>query len=585
MNKERLGAACLFVLCLGYLVAPTPSFYSLPLQIGLSVVSGLHYHYFRQYLSNTPAGLVTVNHYIYASFSWASQIRTAYLNVLILVSTLFHETVQTLVDSFPMAACGVLTPYLPVNIFSLHLSLMGAIKLYFTVMPQRFLGLDHEHLWKSLKIAGLCLIMVDVTARLWLNNVFLCIPKVANLWANTLLSLKVDVDLLSIDTFNYKFPTVLIINILACLFYLVSVIIILRKNFSQRRVAPLYKGGTSCQPQLLETEPTFALRNIETRFQPLQADSESPAALDKAGTRCQPQLTRAQAPHETLPSAAMNNGGASYQPPFPESQPQATLCQGGICSQHLIPKAMPVFTLCKVGRTQHPLSTLPAATEGSQAEEKLQQASCQVTVGFKERDDLAVAVHKQLYNSDDEPEILESDKLPAFVEDSQTEKKLQQASCQVTVGFKERDDLAVAVHQRLYNSDDEPEILESDKLPAFLEVSQPIEKLHPASWQVTESFIENDDSTIIVHQQMYNSDNELDSFGPHELGLVNVSPLSTDKYSMKSDIQEESPATPIKLKYVGVDIVEEMETNPITLNGQKEEPTPKHGDVEGSSSG
>ena len=84
---------------------------------------------------------------------------------------------------------------------------------------------------------------------------------------------------------------------------------------------------------------------------------------------------------------------------------------------------------------------------------------------------------------------------------------------------------------------------------------------------------------------MYNSDNELDSFGPDELGLVNVSPLSTDKYSMKSDIQEESPATPIKLKYVGVDIVEGMETNPITLNGQKEEPTPKHGDAEGSSSG
>ena len=237
--KERIGAAVLLLLCLGFVLLPSVSLLSLLFQISLAVVSGVHYHYFRRYLNSAPSGTTTVNKYVFYSLTWAAQLTIGYLRLLILASSLLKASIiKELIVSHPSSACVFLSPQMLAVCLGLHFSVMTGIKLYISFLPQRFLGLNHERLWRGIQITGLLIILSDFLARLLLNGGTTCFPRVATSIANIFLGIDLPEKTFGEEKngfFENIIPTPLMLFAIACLNYLIASVFTFWSKRGQRR--------------------------------------------------------------------------------------------------------------------------------------------------------------------------------------------------------------------------------------------------------------------------------------------------------------------------------------------------------------
>lgn len=150
-KKKRVGIALLCLLCLSYIIVPSPSLLSTTIQVVPLSISGVYYHYFRKHLETIPAGSTTVNHYIFKSLTWIAQTFIVYIVLISLASTLFQSSLDSFAENYPWTTCSVLSPVPLAILLGMHFLFMSAMKLFITILPHRFLEINHENLWRYIK--------------------------------------------------------------------------------------------------------------------------------------------------------------------------------------------------------------------------------------------------------------------------------------------------------------------------------------------------------------------------------------------------------------------------------------------------
>ena len=296
MRKESIGTVFIVALLTASSLAPSHNIYLLPVQVISPTISAVYYHYFRRYLTNTPRGSVTVNNYIFWSLTWAAEICIVYVHTLLLISTLFYRTVRDRVELSPASACVLLTPYWLSVPLALHMVGLAAIKLYIVVRPQRFLALDHEKLWTSLKVIGLGITVADTLARLYKNAGTTCHPKTAIIVAKTFLGLDLPMGMFGDEKkIGSIINTIPVLYVAASLIYLVATIIKLAKKYPMRhnQVAPHLPMATISDG---ETKTKHRKLNFPyTQEKSLEMVDEAPkviletAQVNKSNIRSSPQ--------------------------------------------------------------------------------------------------------------------------------------------------------------------------------------------------------------------------------------------------------------------------------------------------------
>ena len=256
--KKWLGLALASLLILGYVVVPTPSPLSITIQVITLTLSGVYYHYFRKYLEATPAGSTTVNHYIFTSFTLFAQLNLGYSHLFILASYMFQSQIQKILDSSEnLLLCSLLSPQYLVTPLCLHLLFMTCIKLYITIHPQRFLGINFEKLWRYLQVIGAVITVAEFLFRLGTNG-NICNQKSAP-FIGMFLGFKINE-----DTFVGKngkqdtIPLLSILIILACAIYLIASLIGSWKKHTTPQhgnMVPNIQIGANFKLQLREALP------------------------------------------------------------------------------------------------------------------------------------------------------------------------------------------------------------------------------------------------------------------------------------------------------------------------------------------
>ena len=137
MMKKFAGVAILSVLILFYLVLPSPSLVSIPIQVLFLTISVVYYYYFRQYLKTVPAGSTTITHYIFISLTWNVQMFLAFIHFLIFSFYTFKSSLQDILHEKPLILCHLLNPVYLILPLILHLLFLAGIKLF--ILIQRWL--------------------------------------------------------------------------------------------------------------------------------------------------------------------------------------------------------------------------------------------------------------------------------------------------------------------------------------------------------------------------------------------------------------------------------------------------------------
>ena len=150
-RNKRIGIALLCLIGIANIIVPSPSLLSITIQVVPLSISGIYYHYFRKYLETVPYGSTTVNHYIFTSLTWNAQLVIGYIFLLNLTSYMFNSSLQSLAESHPWTLCLVLSPAYITIPLGVHFVSLAAIKLYISILPYRFVGLNHENLWRNIK--------------------------------------------------------------------------------------------------------------------------------------------------------------------------------------------------------------------------------------------------------------------------------------------------------------------------------------------------------------------------------------------------------------------------------------------------
>ena len=142
-----------------------------------------------------------------------------------------------------MVACSVLSPHLLVVPLALHYLVLAGLKLFITVLPQRFISLNHERLWRRLKAAGLVIVLSDIAGRLLLNHGSICYPKLAVVLSQTFLGIEINEKAFGNEDgvfFENTLPTPLLCFLLSCFIYLIaSLIILVKKGCSKQQSYPI----------------------------------------------------------------------------------------------------------------------------------------------------------------------------------------------------------------------------------------------------------------------------------------------------------------------------------------------------------
>ena len=284
MNKGRLGAALILIISLGSVALPSPSVYSLPAQMIPPISSGVYSHYFRQYLKSTPAGSTTVNHYLFQSLSWMSQICVGYVHFLILVSAVVGQTsIQHMYKTRPDFVCTVLSPYFIVVPFALHFSAMTGIKFFMAVQPERLLRVNQEKLWRCLQLTCLGITVTDLASRMIMNSGSLCHPGIAIRMSKTYLGINQPNEYFDEEKF-VNLPTPLIFLLLACFNYLAAIMI---KKFLPNKsspavphiqIEPQEQDSNSSKPNLADAMPT---KEQTTGFNTVIGDPETLVSVEE----------------------------------------------------------------------------------------------------------------------------------------------------------------------------------------------------------------------------------------------------------------------------------------------------------------
>ena len=160
-----------------------------------------------------------------------------------IASSLFPAIIERLIDSSPMVACSVLSPHLLVVPVALHYLFLAGLKLFITVLPQRFISLNHERLWRRLKAAGLIIALSDIAGRLLLNHGSICYPKLAVVLSQTFLGIEINEKAFGNEDgvfFENTLPTPLLCFLLSCFISLIaSLIILVKKGCSKQQSYPI----------------------------------------------------------------------------------------------------------------------------------------------------------------------------------------------------------------------------------------------------------------------------------------------------------------------------------------------------------
>lgn len=243
------------------------------------IVSGLAYYFFRQYLKTVPPGSTTVNHYIFYSLTWAAQLSVGYVHILILASTFVQDSMLGIIESSPSLACTLLNPGLIGFPMAMHFTLMMAIKLYITVLPNRFMGMNHEKFWRCLQVTGLLVFVASIATKLQTGT--LCNPKAALIMTNTFISQNITIEDFGQDinsNSTHLIPTPFLCFALACVLFLAASIIqaVKKKQLFRkwRLVSPKFTNKTIAVPS---TE-NLAIPTVQPSFlgqAPNNLDSET----------------------------------------------------------------------------------------------------------------------------------------------------------------------------------------------------------------------------------------------------------------------------------------------------------------------
>ena len=270
MMKKFAGVAILSVLILFYLVLPSPSLVSILMQVIFLTISGIYYYYFRQYLKTVPAGSTTINHYIFISFTWSVQMYLAFIHLCIVSFYTFQSSLQDILDEKPLFLCFMLNPVYLILPLILHLFFMAGIKLFILIQPHRFLGLNHEKLWRFLKAAMVISVVIDVLCRLLLNNGIICNPTSAFFFSQ-FLGLNVTKDSFPAKALFIPFPKIALV--LSCIIYLTATLISTWNTRSQQRrqIAPsIDTGGASAKlPNDASVQQAWVVEAVDASI-PLQ---------------------------------------------------------------------------------------------------------------------------------------------------------------------------------------------------------------------------------------------------------------------------------------------------------------------------
>lgn len=268
MEKKKLLVLTLSSLSiLGYLVMPTASLLTITIQVVLLGLSCVCYYYFRKYLEATPAGSLTVNHYILISFTMLACFLLGYMHLLILGSYMFQFQIQKIIDSNETSLiCSLFSPLFLVTPLCFHLLYMTGLKLYITVYPQRFLGINHEKLWRYLKVIVAVITVAVILLRLGTNG-NTCNPKSAPFFS-IFLGFKI-----KDETFignEATLSTVPLILFLACLFFLVASLIGIWKKYTTRQygnlVHPNIQIGENLKLQVQELSVLYSKRLVQPQI-------------------------------------------------------------------------------------------------------------------------------------------------------------------------------------------------------------------------------------------------------------------------------------------------------------------------------
>ena len=273
MMEKFAGVAILNVLILFYLVLPSPSLVSIPVQVLFLTISVVYYYYFRQYLKTVPAGSTTINHYIFISLTWNVQMFLAFIHLLIFSFYTFQSSLQDILDEKPLILCHLLNPVYLILPLCMHLLFLAGIKLFILCQSHRFLGLNHEKLWRFIKAAMVISVVIDVLCRLLQDNGIICNPKSA-FFLSQFLGLNVTTESFPSKAFFIPFPNIALV--MSCIIYLTATLISTWNTRSQQRrqigiIAPsIEPGGASAKlPNDASVQQAWVVEAVDASI-PLQ---------------------------------------------------------------------------------------------------------------------------------------------------------------------------------------------------------------------------------------------------------------------------------------------------------------------------